>query len=63
MDIIIRILSIVVIVLLVGTLIYLTRMIKAKGNKAEKDRYAKITGAFFLAYLTANLLRLYLEQL
>ena len=55
-------LALAVLVTLVATLMYVTKAIKAKGDKAEKTVYTKKASLFFLGYLALNALRMYLES-
>ncbi len=54
--------AILVLVTLMATLMYVTKMIKAKDNKAEKTEYSKKAAIYFCLYLALNALRLYLER-
>ncbi len=55
-------LALAVLVTLMATLLYVTKAIKAKGDKAEKTACVKKASLFFLGYLVLNALRMYLES-
>lgn len=47
---------------LLATLMYITKAVKAKEDKAERNFYLKKAALFFLGYLVLNTLRLYVES-
>ena len=61
MDIIVNILSLVVIVALVVTLIFVTKAFKAKNDAAEKRKNMLLAGISVVVYLILNALRLLAE--
>ena len=54
--------TLAVLVTLVATLMYVTKAIKAKDDKDEKNACVKKASLFFLAYLAFNAVRLYIES-
>jgi hypothetical protein len=55
-------LALAVLVTLVATLMYVTKAIKAKEDKDEKNACIKKAALFFLGYLMFNAVRLYVES-
>ena len=55
-------LALAVLVTLVATLMYVTKAIKAKEDKDEKNACIKKAALFFLGYLVFNAIRLYVES-
>lgn len=55
-------LALAVLSTLLATLMYITKAVKAKEDKAEKSICIKKAALFFLGYLVLNALRLYVES-
>ena len=55
-------LALAVLVTLVATLLYITKAIKAKEDKKEKNAHITKAALFFLGYLVCNAIRLYVEN-
>ena len=55
-------LALAVLVTLVATLMYVTKAIKAKEDKNEKNACIKKAALSFLGYLVFNAVRMYLES-
>ena len=55
-------LALAVLVTLVATLMYVTKAIKAKEDKNEKNACINKAALFFLGYLVFNAVRMYLES-
>ena len=62
MKIVTDVVSVLVIIVMLGAMIYATKALKARKGQKEEEKKSnlKTAGLFFMAYVLLNLLRLYL---